>query len=58
MMINVTQYPTASMPPEERDLLGLIELDNEEPPQTREDAIRFVDGQLYRVVLLDDEFPW
>lgn len=58
MMLNVTQYPTAAMSPEERDFLGLMELDAEEPPQTREDVIRFVDGQVYRVVLLDDEFPW
>jgi hypothetical protein len=58
MMINVTQYPVAAMPPEERDFLGLMELDQIEPPQTREDAIRFVDGMVYKVVLLDDEFPW
>ena len=58
MMINVTQYPVAAMPPEERDFLGLMELDQEEPPLTREDAIRFVDDWVYRVVLLDDNFPW
>ncbi len=58
MMINVTQYPVAAMPPEERDFLGLMELDQEEPPLTREDAIRFVGGMVYKVVLLDDEFPW
>lgn len=58
MMLNATHHPVAAMSPEERDCLGLWELDQEEPPQTREDAIRFVDGQLYRVVLLDDDFPW
>lgn len=58
MMINVTHYPVAAMPPEERDCLGMLELDQEEPPMTREDAIQFVDGRLYRVVLLDDDFPW
>lgn len=58
MLINITQYPVAAMPPEERDILGMVELDAEEPPMTREDAIQFVDGQIYRVVLLDDEFPW
>ena len=58
MMINLSQYPVAAMPPEERDFLGLMELDEETPPQTREDAIRFVGGMVYKVVLLDDEFPW
>lgn len=57
MLVNVTQYPVAAMPPEERDLLGLMELDEEEPPMTRDDAFRLIEGRTFKVVI-DDEFPW
>lgn len=57
MLVNVTHHPVAAMPPEERDFLGLIELDEEEAPMTREDAFRLIEGRVFKVVI-DDEFPW
>lgn len=58
MMLNVTNHPVAAMPPEERDFLGMIELDEAEPPMTREDAFRLINGRVFQVVWPDDEFPW
>lgn len=58
MMLNVTHHPVAAMPPEERDFLGMIELDEAELPLTREDAFRLIDGRVFQVVWPDDEFPW
>ena len=57
MLVNVSHHPVAAMPPEERDILGLIELDEEEPPMTREDAFRLIEGRVFKAVI-DDEFPW
>jgi hypothetical protein len=59
MLVNVTMYPTEAMPPEERDLLGLLELDDEaEPPLSRDDAFGLIEGRLFQAVWLDDDFPW
>lgn len=58
MMLNVTHYPVAAMPPEERDILGMIELDEAEPPMSRDDAFRLIEGRVFQVMWPDDEFPW
>lgn len=57
MLINVTQHPVAAMSPEERDILGLMELDEMEPPMTRDEAFRLIDGCTFKAVI-DDDFPW
>ena len=58
MMINLSQHPVAAMPPDERDFLGLMELDQEEPPLTREGAFSLIEGRVFQVMWPDDNFPW
>ena len=58
MLLNVTQNPVAAMPPEERDILGLIDLMDEEPPLSRDEAFLLLDGCVFEAVWPDDEFPW
>jgi len=58
MMLNVTHYPVAAMPPEERDGLGLMELDEVEPPLSREGAFNLIEGRVFQVMWPDDDFTW
>jgi hypothetical protein len=58
MMINLSQHPVSTMPPEERDFLGLMELDEAEPPLSREDAFSLIEGRVFQVMWPDDDFPW
>lgn len=57
MLLNVTQHPVAAMPPEERDILGLIDLMDEEPPLSRDEAFRVLEGRVFETVWPDDDFP-
>lgn len=57
MLINVTNHLAPCMPPEERDILGLMELDEAEPPMTRDEAFQLIEGRTFKVVI-DYDFPW
>ena len=60
MLINISQYPTAILEPEERDYWGVLELDAEAPdlPLTQDDAFDLIEGKTFAVTWPDDEFLW
>ena len=58
ILINVTQYPASYLAPEERDFYGALELDEAEPPLTREDAFDLINGRTFYAVWPEDDFPW
>lgn len=57
MMLNLTNYIN-NLPFEEAEFLGQMELDELEPPLTRDYAFDYINGRVFEAVWLDDEFPW
>lgn len=56
-MLNVTNY-TKNLPFEEAEFLGQMELDELDPPLTRDYAFDYINGRVFEAVWIDDEIPW
>jgi hypothetical protein len=58
MLVNVTNYPSIVLAPEERDFWGVYELDQVDAPLSQDEAFRVLEGRVFEAVWPDDEFPW
>lgn len=58
MLVNVTNYPSIVLAPEERDFWGVYELDALDAPLSQDEAFRVLEGRVFEAVWPDDEFPW
>lgn len=58
MLVNVTNYPSIVLAPEERDFWGVYELDQVDAPLSQDEAFRVLQGRVFEAVWPDDEFPW
>ena len=58
MLVNVTNYPSIVLAPEERDFWGVYELDQVDAPLSQDEAFRVLEGRVFEAVWPDDEFPF
>jgi|DEB19_MinimDraft_3_1074340.scaffolds.fasta_scaffold214087_1 hypothetical protein len=56
-MLNVTNYPHYPTA-EEAQFWGQMELDELNPPLTRDYAFDYINGRVFEAVWIDDEIPW
>ena len=57
IQINISQYPSNVLAPEERDFYGALELDEVEPPLSEGDAFDLINGRAFSAVWPEDEIP-
>lgn len=58
MLINITNYPTVVLAPEERDFWGEYELDEIDAPLSQDEAFRLLEGRVFEAVWPEDYIPW